>query len=61
VVAAVTCDDAVIVPSLLAEVDRDPLDDVAGDLAPPPIIETGRPGIGMPSQVLDVFQSRVLL
>jgi hypothetical protein len=43
------------------DVDGDALDDVARDLAPPPVIEPGRPRVGVASQVLNVFEGRVVL
>ena len=40
--------------------DRDPLDEVAGDAPPAPVVDLGGAGVGVPGQVLDVLERHVL-
>ena len=40
--------------------DRDPLDEVAGDAPATTVVDLGGAGVGVPGQVLDVFERHVL-
>ena len=42
------------------DLDGDPLDQVAGDAPPPPVVDLGGAGVGVTGQVLDVLQRHVL-
>jgi hypothetical protein len=37
-----------------------PLDDVARNLASPPVVDPGRAGVGMASEILNVFERDIL-
>ena len=41
--------------------NRNPLNDIAGDLAPPPVIDSRGGGAGMTGEVLHIFERNILI